>query len=136
MFFLYELSNWCVNLAGLLLLKDLFARRTQEKWAALGTSESLMVSKDMAVLLWISQLCRAYWGMSPPEIWLHDETDTTKYVVLIDFACSVLLWTVIGVGFLLRGGKALPWKLRWWALALVASVFAYPGSFLVEAEPE
>lgn len=116
MFFLFEISNWCVNLAGLLILQR---RGISPKH--LDREEVLLVSRDLEFLLFFGQIARCYWGCSPPEIWMHDPTDLTKWVVLVDFGLSILLWTAIVVsGFLTGGGGGvktkLPWYLRWWVL--------------------
>ena len=79
-----------------------------------------------------------YWGLSPPEIWLHDETNTTKIVVLVDFALSLVLWGAIAG---LSCNRALsriqvPWKLRWPSLGGLALLIALPASYFVEPDWE
>ena len=74
--------------------------------------------------------------MSPPEIWLHDETNTTKYVVLLDFAASLVLWGTIAFFSFQRALSRthVPWKLQWPCLLCLALAVAVPGSWFVEPD--
>lgn len=139
MFFLYELSNWSVNLAGMLILQQLLRHgSTRGAKHETGEEEAFLVSKDTQILLFIGQVARAYWGMSPPEIWLHDETMYTKVIVLIDFAFSLVLWTCIAILAFQRPfvKTAVPWKLRWPIMVLVAGVSAWPGSLFIHPDED
>ena len=135
MFFLYELSNWSVNLAGMLIVQQLLRNGGTKK--SNGES-SFMISHDTMMVLFIGQLARVYWGLSPPEIWLHDETVTTKIVVLVDFAFSLFLWALIAVLSFQRSlsQTKVPWKLTWPVLTLASLAIAVPASLFVEPDEE
>lgn len=132
MFFLYEISNWCVNLAGLLILQRRGISRKQ-----LHDEEVLLVSRDLEFLLFFGQLARTYWGVSPPEIWLHDETNWTKWLVICDFVVSIALWSAILVSGFVYGGNSktrVVWYLRWPVLMALAMALAVPGSWFVQMD--
>lgn len=137
MFWIYEMSNWCVNLAGFLILQRLIKHGSKSLNDEDQTGkESFMVSHDLQVLLFIGQVSRAYWGLSPPEIWLHDETPATKIVVLIDFSCSVILWSFIALFSMTRklSRSDVPWKLKWPTLTIVGLMIAGPGSLFIQPD--
>ena len=92
---LYNASNICVLLAGILLLQSHLQsqRRSLHLNLELSEPDRLVVARDVEVLLFLGTFLRAYWSTSPPAVWSGD-LFVTKLVAWLELSWSVVLWTV------------------------------------------
>lgn len=79
---LYYFSNILATVAAVLLLKVHAFGQVESK------NKSLLISRDLEVLLAVSSLARAYWSFSPPPVW---NSDPVWIQVRVEF---VWLWAM------------------------------------------
>lgn len=126
---LYYFSNILATFASLLLLK-VYIFGESSKNAKFTT---LLISRDLEIVVFISSLARAYWSFSPPPVWNADPV-WVQGMAMFDVVCAIMLWGVIlRVGYSAkRAVSELPWYLRSYTLLAVGSAFAWVGQHFVE----
>lgn len=155
-FNLYIIGNWCIFLAGCLILKDhlmdlwgskksMSSAQYLQQSTAPGSSGRLTIARDTEVLLFLSTIARMYWSCSPPELWHHDPY-MTKYICVTDLIASAFLWTTILVVGLWNqqpyrsnksdnGQQIIPTWARWPCLFLLSLlVFGPIGRMCIDQE--
>jgi len=119
------LSSFVSNqVAGGLLLRHIFVSR--QKNGDHGGSVPIALSRDLLVMLFISQVQRIYWSFSPPAVW-DVPYPLFSWGCFIETLTAPLVW--LAVLYSMRKhtaapGIETPWYLQWGSLTVGAFICA------------
>lgn len=129
---LYYFSNILATIAAVLLLKVYICGQSERN----GKFATLLISRDLEVLLGVSAVARAYWSFSPPPVW-NSDPGWIQAIAMLDTVSAIGLWCVImKVGSSQkRAVTEIPWYLRWPAVLTFGVGIAIAGQYFVDDQP-